>query len=69
MMFDKYHYFLNIFTYGAPYYDQVQACAWAPSGNADEGLKSYHHNQQAVQALKSSNLWKSNQQVSQWLTI
>ena len=48
--------------------DQLRAFAWAPSANADEGLKSDHHYQQAVQALKSSNLWKSNQQVSQWLT-
>ena len=48
--------------------DQLRACAWAPSANADEGLKSDHHYQQAVRALKSSNLWKSNQQVSQWLT-
>ena len=48
--------------------DQLRACAWAPSATADEGLPSDHYYQQAVQALKSSNLWKSNQQVSQWLT-
>ena len=45
--------------------DQLRACAWALSADNDEGLSSDHHYQQAVQALKSSNLWKSN---PQWLT-
>jgi len=48
--------------------DQLRACAWAPSASNDEGLPSDHHYQQAVQALKSSYLWKSNPQVFQWLT-
>ena len=48
--------------------DQLRACAWASSTTPGESLPPHHHYQQAVQALKSSNLWKSNVQVSQWLT-
>lgn len=48
--------------------DQLRACAWAPSSTPDENLPPGHHYQQAVDVLKSSNLWKNNKQVSEWLT-
>ena len=48
--------------------DQLRACAWAPSPTPDEQLPSHHHYQQAVEVLKSSNLWKNNKQLREWLT-
>lgn len=47
--------------------DQLRACAWAPSATPEETLPLDHHYQQAVSVLKSSNVWKSNPNVSQWL--
>ena len=48
--------------------DQLRACAWAPSPTPDEQLPPHHHYQQAVEVLKSSNLWKNNKQLREWLT-
>jgi hypothetical protein len=48
--------------------DQLRACAWAPSATPDENQPLDHHYQQAVCVLKSSNVWKNNLFVSQWLT-
>lgn len=48
--------------------DQLRACAWAPSTTPGEKLPLDHHYQQAVSVLKSSNVWKNNSSVSQWLT-
>ena len=47
---------------------QLRACAWAPSADPSDGQHPDHHYQNAVTTLKSSNLWKKNQQVSLWLT-
>ena len=47
--------------------EQLRACAWAPSTTPAENLPLDHNYLQAVDALKSSNLWKNNPQVSQWL--
>ena len=48
--------------------DQLRACAWAPSADSSDGQHLDHYYQKAVTTLKSSNLWKNNQQVSTWLT-
>ena len=45
-------------------HDQLQMCAWAQSAHPDEGLPPDHHFQEALQ---SSNLWKTNDNVHQWL--
>ena len=47
--------------------DQLRTCAWAPSACPDKGVPTDHHFQQAVKALQSSNLWKTNDDVRQWL--
>ena len=47
--------------------DQLQTCARAPLVRQDEGVPTDHHFQQAVKALQSSNLWKTNDDVRQWL--
>ena len=47
--------------------DQLRTCAWAPSVRQDEGVPTDHHFQQAVKVLQSSNLWKTNDDVRQWL--
>ena len=47
--------------------DQLRNCAWAPSACPDEGVPTDHHFQQAVKALQSSNLWKTNDDLRQWL--
>ena len=46
---------------------QLRACAWAPS-SSDEHMPVDHQFQQAVTKLKQSNLWKSNENVRQWVT-
>ena len=48
--------------------DHLRTCAWAPSPTPDEKLPPHHHDQQAVDVLKSSNLWKNNKQISEWLS-
>ena len=48
--------------------DHLRACAWAPSPTPDEKLPPHHHYEQAVDVLKSSNLWKNNKQISEWLS-
>ena len=47
--------------------DQLQVCVWAPSAHPDEGLPLDHHFQETVKILQSSNLWKTNDNVHQWL--
>ena len=47
--------------------DQLRVCAWAQSAHPDEGLPPDHHFQEAVKVLQSSNLWKTNDNVRQWL--
>ena len=46
---------------------QLRACAWAPS-SSDEHMPIDHHFQLAVTTMKQSNLWKSNDNVRQWVT-
>ncbi len=48
--------------------DQLRACAWAPSAAPGEQVPSDHHFRQAVDVLQRSNLWKTNENVRQWLT-
>ena len=47
--------------------DQLRACAWAPSAHPNEELPLDYHFQEAVKVLQSSNLWKTNNNVRQWL--
>lgn len=47
--------------------DQLRACAWAPSVALGEQLPPDHHFQQVVASLKQSNLWKTNENVRQWV--
>ena len=49
--------------------DHLRAIAWAPSvGKEEDGnLPKYHHYNAAVTVLKSTNLWRNNSNVHQWL--
>ena len=46
----------------------LRACAWAPSPTPKENMPPHHHYQQAIDVLKSSNLWRNNKQISERLT-
>ena len=48
--------------------NQLRACAWAPSAAPGEGVPADYYFQQAVEALQHSNLWKTNENVRQWVT-
>ena len=49
--------------------DHLRAIAWAPSvGKEEDGnLPKYHHYNAAVTVLKSTNLWRNNSNMHQWL--
>ena len=42
---------------------QLRACAWAPSADPCSKEPQDHHFKRAMNALKSSNLWKKNEDV------
>ena len=50
--------------------DHLRAIAWAPSvcKEEDGNLTKYYHYDAAVTVLKSTNLWRKNSNVRQWLT-
>ena len=50
--------------------DHLRAIAWAPSvsNTEDADLTKYHHYDSAVAVLKSTNVWKNNSNVREWLT-
>ena len=48
---------------------QHRSCAWAPSAAVDEQVPADHHFRQAIEVLQCSNLWKTNENVRQWITI
>ena len=48
--------------------NQLRACAWPPSAAPGEQVPADYHFQQAVEALQRSNLWKTNENVQQWMT-
>lgn len=45
----------------------LRSCAWAPSAGIDADMPFDHHFKQAVKTLTSSDLWKKNEHVRQWL--
>ena len=50
--------------------DRLRAIAWGPSVSEQEdvNLKKYHHYNAAVTVLKSTNVWRNNSNVLEWLT-
>jgi len=49
--------------------DHLRAIAWAPSvsDKEDGNLTKYHHYDSAVAVLKSTNVWRNNGNVREWL--
>ena len=43
----------------------LRACAWASPG--ENGKQRDYHSQQQLKILTTSQVWKQNPQVSQWL--
>ena len=47
--------------------DHLRACAWAPSNDSDSELPPDGNYQQCVKVMQSTNLWKRNQHVREWI--
>ena len=47
--------------------DLLRTCAWAPSADEEDVPYNYYF-QKAVETLKESKIWKSNEYVRQWLS-
>ena len=47
--------------------DHLRACAWAPSNDSDTELPEDHNYQKCVEVLKSTNIWKKNKHVRDWI--
>ena len=47
--------------------DHLRACAWAPSNDNDSELPLDYNYQQCVKVMQSTNLWKRNQHVRDWI--